>query len=314
MTEATYLITGVSGYVGNRVAELLAERIGPARLIVTSRDDATLQEWRDRGANARHADYSDRDGLERAFTGATRMLMVSAMLVGERRRAQHEHAVAAAAAAGVQHIVYLSYLGAGDPDSTALVSEDHQFTEQRIQASGLSYNFMRNSQYADAVAEQVMGIGVATGACVHNSGDGRLAVVSRDDVAAVAAELLLGAGDPNTAYDVTGPELHTYGDFSRLVAEATGLEIAESSLSDDEMYAMWDAMGVPRQASDDPDAPVPWCSDDMVSFGRTIREGGMDVRTDVVERLTGRPAEPLRVVMERYAHTWQRPATPQASN
>ncbi|MGO2110308.1 MAG: NAD(P)H-binding protein [Pseudoclavibacter sp.] len=313
ITGQTYLVTGVGCYVGNRAAELIAERAGADRLIVTSRDDDTLAGWRERGADARHADYGDRAGLERAFAGATRMLMVSAMLVGERRREQHEKAVAAAVAAGVQHIVYTSYLGAGDPDSQALVSEDHKYTEGLIERSGVTWNFMRNSQYADAIAEQVMGIAVSTGACVHNSGPGRLAVVSRDDVAAVAAGLLLGDGEPNTAYDVTGPELHTYGDFARLIADETGLEIAESSLTDEEMYAMWDAMGVPREASDDPDAPVPWCSDDMVSFGRTIREGGMEARTDVVERITGTPAEPLTAVMRRYAHTWRRPAAADAS-
>jgi NAD(P)H dehydrogenase (quinone) len=300
----TYIVTGVGGYVGNRAAERLIERVDPSEVIVTSRDPETLARWSARGVQARRADYGDPALLEQAFRGGTRMLMVSAMLVGERRRAQHRHAVDAAKAARVQHIVYTSYLGAGNPELLALVAEDHRFTEEAIAASGVTWSFMRNSQYADAMAEQQGAMAVQSGRSVGNCGDGQVAFVSRDDVAAVGVELLLGKGEPNTAYDVTGPDLLTYRQVGELIAEVSGRDIEIVDLSDDEMYAMWDALGVPREASDDPDAPVPWCSDDMVSFGRAIREGSMAVRTDVVEQLTGRPAEPLRTVMERFAHTW----------
>lgn len=302
-----YVVTGVGGYVGDRAARIVADCVGADRLIVTSRDETVLARWREQGVDARHADYGDSASLDAAFAGGTRLLMVSAMLVGERRRRQHDNAIAAARAAGVQHIVYTSYLGAGDADTQALVAEDHRHTEQRIEASGMTWSFLRNSQYADAMAEQQGAMAVQTGRSIGNTGEGTVAFVSRDDVAAVAAELLLGAGEPSAAYDVTGPELLTYRQVGELIAEVSGKDIEIVDLTDDEMYAMWDAMGVPRQASEDPDAPVPWCSDDMVSFGRTIREGGMAVRSDVVERLTGRPAESLRSVMERLAHTWPTP-------
>jgi NAD(P)H dehydrogenase (quinone) len=300
----TYIVTGVSGYVGNRVAEILVERVDPARLIVTSRNEETLARWRERGADARYADYGDPDSLVRAFAGGDRLFMVSAMLVGPRRRAQHRHAIDAARAAGVQHVVYTSFLGARDPESKALVSEDHIFTEKAIREAGLGWTFMRNSQYADAMAEQIGQIASSSGKNIHNRGDGLMAFVSRDDVAAAGAELLLGAGEPNTAYEVTGPELLTYGNVGELIAELSGADVESISLSDDDFYAMWDAMGVPREADEDPDAAVPWCSDDMVSFGRDIRAGALAVRSTAVEDLTGRPAETLRTVMERYSPAW----------
>jgi NAD(P)H dehydrogenase (quinone) len=43
---------------------------------------------------------------------------------------------------------------------------------------------------------------------------------------------------------------------------------------------------------------IPWNSDDMVSFGRAIREGFLAMRTDDVERLTGRPARSVRQMIE----------------
>lgn len=306
--ETTYIVTGVGGYVGNRAAELLVDRVDPAQVIVTSRSEDSLARWRERGVQARHADYEDRDSLEKAYAGGHRMLAVSAMLVGARRRRQHQNAVDAARSAGVEHIVYTSFLGARDPESRALVSEDHIFTENAIRASGLGWTFMRNSQYADAMAEQIGGIATQSGKNIHNSADGLMAFVSRDDVAAAGVELLLGNGEPDTAYEITGPELLTFGQVGDLIAEISGVAIESVSLSDDDFYAMWDSMGVPREASEDPDVAVPWCSDDMVSFGRDIRDGALAIRTTAVEDLTGRPAESLRTVMERYAHSWTIPA------
>jgi hypothetical protein len=66
---------------------------------------------------------------------------------------------------------------------------------------------------------------------------------------------------------------------------------------------MFDAMGIPRRPVDDQTvAGVPWNSDDMVSFGRAIREGFLEICTDDVERLTGRPARSTR--------RWCRPTWP----
>jgi NAD(P)H dehydrogenase (quinone) len=62
---------------------------------------------------------------------------------------------------------------------------------------------------------------------------------------------------------------------------------------------MFDAMGIPREPVDDQViAGIPWNSDDMVTFGRAIREGFLEVRTDHVEKLTGRKARSVRALIE----------------
>ena len=61
------------------------------------------------------------------------------------------------------------------------------------------------------------------------------------------------------------------------------------------MYAVFDSLGIPREPVDDlVVGGVPWCSDDMVSFERTIREGRFAVITDDVRTLTGRAPQSLR--------------------
>ena len=76
-------------------------------------------------------------------------------------------------------------------------------------------------------------------------------------------------------------------------------------VDDEGMFAYFDSLGVPRHASDIvPQGPIPWSSDDMVTFGRSIREGFFAIQSDHVERLTGRKPIPLREIMMRHRGAW----------
>lgn len=301
-----YVVTGVGGYIGAAVAEnLLKDGVPPEQIRVTSRSEATLAKWRARGVQVCQADYGDKLALLAAFRGAGHLFMVSAMEAGPSRQRQHTNAVEAAREAGVRHIVYTSFLNAEKPEVNSLELADHKLTEGLIQRSGMAWNFMRNNQYADAMAENQAAIAIGTGKAIGNTGAGRVGFVSRDDVAAVAAKLLQGRGEANTAYEVTGPEALDFPAVSQLIRELSGARIEDIDLSDEAMYAMWDSLGVPREATGDfSKSPVPWCSDGMVSFGRMIREGRLDVVTDVVERFTGRKPRALRELMMERRHAW----------
>ena len=300
-----YVVTGVGGYVGAQTARRLLERVPASQITVTSRNDAVLAEWRARGARACKADYNDKASLIEAFRDAEAVFIVSAMEVGEKRRAQHRNAVEAAQEAGAKRVVYTSFLGAGDPNIDSFEIADHRFTEKLILASGLGWNFMRNSQYGDAMAENQAAIAITTGKSIGNTGDGRVAFIARDDVAAVAAALLAGAGERNKAYDVTGPEAVSWRDVAALITEVSGVPIEVVDLTDEQMYAMWDSLGVPREATGDfSRSPVPWCSDGMVSLARQIRFGNLSAVTNVVEELTGRKPKSLRDLMREKAPSW----------
>lgn len=307
-----YAVTGVGGYIGSAVVEnLLQDGVPPQQIRVTSRNEETLARWRARGVQVHRADFNDPAALREAFQGAQRVFMVSTMEVGPVRQRQHRNAVEAAREAGVEHIVYTSFLNADKPHVSSFELTDHKFTEQLIRGSGMRFNFMRNNQYADAMAENQAAIAISTGRSIGNTGKGRVGFVSRDDVAAVAAKLLQGKGEPDTGYDVTGPEAIDYGQVAALIKDLSGAQFEVIDLTDEQMYAMWDSLGVPREATGDfSKSPVPWCSDGMVSFGRMIREGHLDVVTDVVERFTGRKPKSLRQLMIERRSTWPKPARP----
>ncbi len=300
-----YIVTGASGYIGNAVAEHLLAAVPADQIIVTTRNEQAAADWRARGVDACVADYNDQASLEAAFRGGDRLFFVSGMDAGPERQRQHRNVVAAAQAAGVGHVVYTSFNGAHRPEVNSHEVADHKLTEQLIQDSGMTWNFLRNNQYADAMAENLAAIAITTGQSIGNGADGKVGFVSRDDVAEVGAAVLLGKGEPNVGYDVTGPETLSQREVGEMIAELSGVPVQIIDLTDDQMYAMWDSLGVPRESTGDfSNSPVPWCSDGMVTFGQMIRAGHLDVVSDVVERFTGHAPKSLRELMVERQAGW----------
>ena len=246
----------------------------------------------------RYGDFDKPETLAAAVQGAERMLLISGTRVGARV-VQHKAAIDAAAAAGVRHIAYTSFIGIDDPANPAEVRHDHIETERLIRASGMAWTMLRDAHYADAMI-LMAGPGVMqSGQWVSNAGEGLEAMVWRDDCIASAAAVLTGEGHEGQVYNITGPELQTFREVAAIMAEVTERPVAYVSTTDEQQYAMFDAMGIPRRPVDDQSvAGIPWNSDDMVSFGRAIREGFLAVCSDDVERLTGRRARSVRQMIE----------------
>ena len=295
------VITGASGNYGRGLTDLLIEAGRAEDLILITRSPEKLADRAGQGCTVRYGDFDKPETLAEAVQGAQKMLLISGTRVGARV-VQHKAAIDAAAAAGVKHIAYTSFIGIDDPANPAEVRHDHIETERLIRASGMAWTMLRDAHYADSMIVMA-GPGVMqSGQWVSNSGEGLEAMVWRDDCVASAAAVLLGEGHEGKIYNITGPDLQTFREVAAIMAEVTGRPVTYVATTDDEQYAMFDAMGIPRRPVDDQSvAGIPWNSDDMVSFGRAIREGFLELCTDDVERLTGRPARSVRALIEANA-------------
>ena len=295
------VITGASGNYGRGLTDRLIAAGRAGDLILITRSPEKLADRAAQGCTVRYGDFDKPETLAEAVQGADKMLLISGTRVGARV-AQHKAAIDAAAAAGVRHVAYTSFIGIDDPANPAEVRHDHAETEALIRASGMAWTMLRDAHYADAMI-LMAGVGVMqSGQWVSNAGEGLEAMVWRDDCIASAAAVLLGEGHEGKVYTITGPELQTFREVAVLMAEITGRPVEYVSTTDDEQYAMFDAMGIPRRPVDDQTvAGIPWNSDDMVSFGQAIREGFLGVCTDDVEKLTGRKARSVRQMIEENA-------------
>lgn len=285
-------VTGASGVLGGRVAARLSEAGAPLRLVV--RDPARAPSLPGAEVAAAPGGYADGAGLRAALTGVDTVYLVSAAEAPDRLE-QHRTAVAAAAAAGVRRIVYTSFVGAS-PEATFTLARQHAATEDAIATTGLRATVLRHSMYADFVpffATPDDGVAVIAAP----GGEGRTGFVSRDDLADVAAAVLLRDDDDlaGRTLDVTGPEALTLAEAAAVLAELTGrpAEYREQTVEQ--------AWGT-RRPSGHPD----WEIEGWVSSYLAIAAGELAPVTDVVPRLTGHPArtvaEHLRAHPEDWAH------------
>lgn len=118
-----------------------------------------------------------------------------------------------------------------------------------LRDSGLYWTALRDAQYAEALTDVVAPNMLKTGVMKINAGEGRMAFVSRDDCARAAVAVLAApVAHRNRAYDITGPELLTWGEAGQIMAAAAGAPpVTVVLLTDAEQFAVFDEAGIPRE-------------------------------------------------------------------
>jgi NAD(P)H dehydrogenase (quinone) len=261
-------VTGATGQLGRRVVRMLAGRGVPQRLVVRDPSRAPIPAVPDL-VDVRTAAFEEPDALTEALKGVRTVFLVSGHEAPDRIDL-HRTAVAAVAAAGVERVVYTSFLGAS-PHSTFTYARDHSLTEQAILDAGLSLTSLRNSLYAD-LAPYFVG---ADGVLRAPAGNGRLAWVAREDVARLAVEVLLDDAHADRTYDVTGPEPIDLWETVRLLAAATGRELRYHP------ETLAEARASRAGAAE-------WLIDGWVSSYVSIATGETSVTSHSIEHITGR--------------------------
>ena len=285
MSEApAFGITGSTGAVGGRVAARLAASGHAQRLIVREASRAPDLP----GAEIAEASYGDPEAIQRSLAGLETLFMVSGGEAHDRLQ-QHVSTVDAAVAAGVERIVYLSFLGAG-PDSTFTFARDHWWTEEHVRSTGVRHTFLRDNIYTDFLPTLAGSDGVIRGP----AGDGRVGAVARDDVADVAVAVLLGEGHDGRTYDLTGPEAITLQQVAEELSRITGRDVAYHPETLEEAYASRASYGAPE-----------WEVEGWVTTYVAIATGELDVVSDTVRDLTGRAPMSLRDFLDRHPESYR---------
>lgn len=272
-------VTGASGHLGGRVAALLADAGLSDRLRLIVRDASRAP--RLAGADVAVATYGDADACSAALSGVQTLLLVSAGESADRVD-QHRTVVAAAADAGVGHLVYTSFTGAA-ADAEFTLARDHGATEDAIRAAatatGMRWTMLRDDFYLDVLQPWAWEDRTLRGP----AGDGRCAFVAREDVAQVAARILT---DPapwaDRILDLTGPEALTLSEVAGRLTAATGLE-----------HRYVDETMEQARASRAPYGAPDWQVDAWISTYTAIASGALAEVSPHVREVLGR--DPLRL-------------------
>jgi uncharacterized protein YbjT (DUF2867 family) len=263
------LVTGATGHVGRELARELDERGAAFRVLV--RDPARAAGLPERAERV-VGDLDTPATLATAMDGVERLFLLVPGIGIEHT----EHAVAAARAAGVRHIVYLSsYAVIGDP--VPAMGRWHREREELIRASGIAATFLRPGGFMTNAFDWLPTLR-AGGYVLDPVGPGRAAPIDPADIAAVAAVTLTEDGHEGEQYLLTGGETFTVAEQVQILAKATGREIEVRAVATPaEAVRFRYPHGAPQALADA-----------LIEGLTLMRADTVGVRTDTVRRLLGR--------------------------
>jgi uncharacterized protein YbjT (DUF2867 family) len=200
--ESPILVLGATGKTGRRIVQRLHARGVPTR--AGSRAAQPPFDWADpdtwapalSGVAAVYVNYYP----DLAVPGAPEAVGELARLAGEQ---------------GVQRLVLLS--GRGE--------EEAQRSEAVIKEAGIDWTILRSSWFDQNFSEGFLVESVLEGVVALPVGGVREPFVHADDLADIAVAALTEDGHAGQLYEVTGPQLVTFGDAVAEIAEATGREL-----------------------------------------------------------------------------------------
>jgi NAD(P)H dehydrogenase (quinone) len=269
-------VTGASGGVGSRVVRHLLARAKPPRVVALTRRPRSLP--RAAQLTARRAAYDDPSSLRKALAGVRTLVFISSDGVAESMRRHHEHVIAAAVEAGVEHVVYTSIVDVS-PDSRFYYASVHRETEALLAESGLDHCLARISILGDFFVSTWIEPSLEQGTLALPAGTGGMSLLTRDDAAWALAVAAVTRREG--VLELTGPAALTAAEISETTEAVTGLALRYEALEE----------AAYRRRLADEQAPA-WLIDAYSSMFKSVREGRFEAISDDIPLLTGRPQQP----------------------
>lgn len=223
-SERTILVTGARGNIGSRLTAHLAE--AGHRVRATARDTTRLDV--PAGVETAELDLTDPDPA--ALKGARTAFLYPTFgdITGF---------LTAATEAGVEHLVLLSSPAAYDPvEHAGPIGAAHQAIEAAVRDSGLGHTVLYPSWLATNPARDWTDQ-IRAGKVAIAHPDWRVNPIHLDDIAEVAAELLLREQFRGRSLILTGPESLSQREVIAQIAAALGTPIEVEELTHDEALA-----------------------------------------------------------------------------
>jgi len=282
------LITGASGNVGSEVLKQAAAAKLSIRAAYLSPDKA---KGAPAGVETVLMDYAKPDSIRAALRGSEKVFLVGppAPNVAELEGGL----VNEAKKLGVKHIVKLSALG----DRKAIFPGLHRDSEEKVEASGLPYTFLRPNGFMQNFVNYNSGTIKTQNAFHAAQGNGAVSHIDVRDIAWVAVKVISGAGHEGKAYSLTGPEALTNEQIAEKLSRVLGRIIHYVDVPPDDFRKGLLSAGVPK-----------WSADALLDLQRLYREGGASLVDPTVERLMGRKATSFDDFARDYSFAFEQDA------
>ena len=277
----TVLVLGASGTIGKQLIKELEDK--PVNVRITSRKQEVVDEFCSEGKDCKFLDLDDPRTFALALAGVDRVFLLTGYTVG--MLTQSKTLIDAAKKAGVSHIVHVGVFA--EWDTTDAHFAWHQMIEKYIEASGIAWTHLHPNMFMEAL----------TGAYLPKNltfttywEDRRVGYIASSDIAAVAAEVLVGGPERHAGKHYwLSVESYNGKEIAQLMSEVTGLEIKceEKGLEEfKQLIEDWIAKGVDS-----------WYARANIEFVAQMLDGRMSYMSMVqndIPYILGRPAKTVR--------------------
>jgi uncharacterized protein YbjT (DUF2867 family) len=279
------LVTGATGNVGVEVIRLLLGHDCETCAGVRNPDKA--KQILGNNIHCVPFDFTNPKTFASAFEGVNKLFLVRPPALANVRQ-QIAPALNAAKLAGVEHIVFLSLLGA---ERNRVVP--HAKIERCINQLGIPATFLRASFFMQNLNTTHLEDIKNRGELFMPAGNGKTSFIDVRDIAAVAVRTLVDSGHSGRAYPLTGKYALTYYEVADIFTAILGKSIRYTNPS--VLSFVWQM--VTRGL------PIDFVLV-MTAIYTTARLGLADTITPDVEQLLNRPPLTVQQYVEDYRHCW----------
>jgi NAD(P)H dehydrogenase (quinone) len=285
-------VMGATGQLGRKVIQKLLDQGARAQdLIASVRSLEKAKDLADRGVVIRHADYDDPASLLVAYQESDVLLLIPSLASIEPRIMQHNNALEAAKEAGVKRVAFTSFTAA-KPDSKFFVATFMLYAESKLRLSGMDWTILRDGMYLDPIADWIPDL-VKAGRLPYPVEKGRVAYISRYDLARGIAAACLNSGHSEKIYELTGPKALSMDELAEAISNATGKIVEFHQVTEKEYAEICRADNIPE-----PMIAI------LASMYRAVDNGEFETVSDHVELLTGTPPESAESYLTRVVQTF----------
>lgn len=281
------LVTGATGNIGRALVAQLAPHAPAIRVTAASRTAEPVA-----GESTRRLDQLDAASTHAAMHGIDLLFLLTP--AHPLMEAMTAHAVQAAQAAGVRHIVRVSGAGA-DPASDIAIARLQGRCDRIVIDSGIAHTLLRPKNFMQNFTTFLRDM-VRSGTVHSSQGEGRVPFIDARDIAAVAARILREPqAHAGKAYTLTGPQALTNAEALAVIAGHIGRPVRVVAIGEEQAVEGMREAGMPE-------AMVQV----MSSLNRIIAAGWVAEVTDDVPRLLGRPATAWADFVAEHRDLWLR--------
>lgn len=286
-------VTGSSGHTGAAIIDILrgeARKGARLRLLAGFSEADKLPEFSSE-VEARICHYANPAQMLQALKGVEHAYL---MVPFSRNMVEWgQQFVAAAISCDVKFIVRLSGLGAA-LDSKSAMGRLHGQIDQLVKDSGIDYCILRCNSFMQNFSGHYAAM-IRHGKLRLAHGDARFGFIDTQDIASVAAKILLTPSDYSSmTLNLNGPQNLSNQEAVGIMAGLLGREIAYFQISDEHANKLLSNMGL-----------TAWQRSILSSLDIYFRDGYAQGNGDQVEQVLGRKANNFLSFAEANIKHWQ---------